>query len=316
MPDYKIPNLPGARAFKEETADFWEIQSICNPDLFISQTQISKIISMELDEIRHEGIDSEDDILNEGDENRTGLEDVFIELQRRTKYTCNKYPFNFGKYSMKIIEQPSLIKNVYLFLLLCTRLNMKTQKVHNGIDGTLLFERLCAHVAKNYFGKSSQSLVFGTAGEGSFEKKVRDLIKKIGEGQAFRNPNKNKPTKRDDSLDIVVWKEFSDKRVGKLIGFGQCKTGTTTWKDDIHRLKPIDFCGSWFDEQPILYPIPLVFICDTMNEDLNFYNVQKGYLIFNRFRILEYANEKISEDVKQDLSSWLDGALGLLKIRN
>jgi len=312
---YKIPNLPSARAYKEETADFWEIQSICNPNLFVSQTQISKIISMELDEINHEGIDSEDDILNEGNENRNGLSDVFNELLLRIEFTSDKYPFSFGKYSMKIADWSSLIKDVYLFLLLCTRLNMKTQKVHNTIDGTLLFEKLCAHVAKNYFGDSSQSFVFGTSEPGNFEEKVRDLIKKVGEGKAFQNPNNNEPTKKDDSVDIVVWKEFSDKRIGKLIGFGQCKTGTH-WKDDIHKLSPSDFCGTWFNEQPVLYPIPLVFICDTMNEDFNFYHTQKSYLIFNRFRILEYVNDNIDDQLKQDLSSWLAGALSLLDIRN
>ena len=316
MANYKIPDLPSSRAYKEETADFWEVQSVSNPSIFVSQIQISKVISMELDEINHDGIDSEDDVVNEGSEIRNGLDDVFAELQRRTQFTANKYPFDFGKYSMKLTAETSLTKDIYLFLLLCTRLNMKTQKVQNGIDGTKVFENLCAHVAKNYFGQSSKSFVFGTAEAGNFESKVSDMIKSIGEGKKFTNPNNNAPTKKDDSIDVVVWKEFSDKRVGKLIGFGQCKTGTTTWRDDIHRLKPKDFCGNWFNEQPVFDPIPLVFICDTMNEDFNFPTSQKGYLVFNRFRILEYVDDSLAENIKQDISNWLNGALGVLSIRN
>lgn len=307
---YKFSKLPNSRSYKEETADFWEIQAICNPGIYVSQIQISKIIAKELDEIDHEGIESEDDLLDDR------LDEVFSELQRRVEFTSDKYPFIFQKYSMKIDDDTSIVKEVYLFLLLCTRFNMTTQKEHNGIDGTLLFEKLCAHVAKKYFGDSSQSFVFGTAEPGNFEGKVKDLIKKVGEGRAFQNPNNNVPTKKDDSVDVVVWKEFSDKRIGKLIGFGQCKTGTTSWRDGIHKLSPIDFCGKWFNEQPILYPIPLVFICDTMNEDFNFYTSQKGYLVFNRFRILEYVNDSLDDQIKQDLSTWLEGALSKLNIRN
>lgn len=306
---YKIPDLPSAKAYKEETADFWEVQAICNPGMYISQTQISKIIAKELDEIIHEGIESEDDLLDDG------LDDVFIELQRRIKFSSNKYPFKFQKFSMKFEEQTSIIKEVYLFLLFCTRFNMKTHKIQNNIDGTLLFEKICAHVAKNYFGEASQSFVFGTAEPGNFENKVKDLIEKIGEGKNFQNPNKNQPTKKDDSIDIVVWKDFSDKRIGKLIGFGQCKTGTTSWRDDIHRLKPSDFCGNWFSEQPVLNPIPLVFLCDTMNEDFNFYTAQLGYLVFNRFRILEYIDDNLDINLKTDISMWLNGALKLLDIK-
>ena len=51
---------------------------------------------------------------------------------------------------------------------------MKRNRVHGGVDGTLLFERLCANVAKNYFGGNGQSFVFGTAKPGNFETKVRD----------------------------------------------------------------------------------------------------------------------------------------------
>lgn len=316
MANYKIPNLPSSRAYKEETADFWEVQTICNPNISVSQRQISKIISMELDEINHDGIDSEDDVVNEGNENRNGLDDVFAELQRRIHFTNNRYPFSFGKYSMKLSEESGLSKNVYLFLLLCTRLNMKTQKVHNNIDGTQVFEYLCAHVAEQFFGHSAESYVFGTAEAGNFESKVKDLISNIGEGKNFVNPNNNIPTKRDDSVDVVVWKEFSDKRAGKLIGFGQCKTGTTSWRGGIHRLKPKDFCGNWFSEQPVLDPLPIVFISDTMNEDFNFISSQKGYLVFNRFRILEYLDDSLADDIQRDISTWVTGALDTLSIRN
>lgn len=313
---YKIPDLPSARAYKEETADFWEIQAIRNPGNYVSQTQISKAIAIGLDELNHDGLISEDDTLIDGDEKITGLEDVFIELQNRLEYTSKKYPFDFGKYSLKLNENEDLDQRVYLFLLLCTRLNMLTQKIQNGIDGTLLFEKLCAHVARNFFGTNSESLVFGTANPGNFEAKVKHLISKIGEGESFKNPNNNPPSKNDDSIDVVVWKDFSDKRIGKLIGFGQCKTGTSTWRDDKHKLKPSDFCNKWFLESPVYPPISLLFICDTLNENYNFYSDQQGFIIFNRFRILEYMSATIEDSLINDIQLWLSGALETLNIRN
>lgn len=315
MANYKIPNLPGARAYREEIADFWEVESIRNPELSISQIDISRILSIELDELNHDGIDSEDDNLNDGNSNRNGLIDVFKELKQRTNFCANKYPFNFGIQSIKICkEKNEFYKKIYLFLLLCARLNMQKQKIQNGIDATQLFENLCAHVAKNYFGNSSHSFVFGTANSGSFKDKVEYLIKNTGEGVKFKNPNNNPPTKKDDSVDIVVWKEFSDGKRGKLIGFGQCKTGTTTWRDGIYKLKPENFCSQWFLDEPIFNPIPIVFICDTLNEESNFYTSQKGFLFFNRFRILEYTDETLDEKIKEDINTWLKGALIFLNV--
>lgn len=51
----------------------------------------------------------------------------------------------------------------YLYLLAATRLNMKDQRVHDGIDGALLFEKVCAVVLEatsgSRHGRSSLVLV-------------------------------------------------------------------------------------------------------------------------------------------------------------
>ena len=305
---YKIPNVPSPKAYKEELADFWEIQALCSPGQYVSSSRIAKSIAVGSDEIGYEGIESEDDELD------SRLDEVFLELQRRQGFSSGKYPFSFKKYSMKLNEEASLNKTVYLFLLLCTRFNMKTSKVHNEIDGTLLFEELCTDVIPNYFGKTSKSYLFGTASSDQFEKrkvfegKVNKIITKIGEGNIFRNLNSNTPSKNDDAVDVVVWKDFADNRIGKLIAFGQCKTGTT-WQKEIHRLKPDDFCDKWFQESPVFDPLPLIFICDTLNEDFNFYTSQKGFLLFNRFRILEQTEDNLNSEIQTKIQSWLDGAM-------
>ena len=116
---------------------------------------------------------------------------------------------------------------IYKYLLLATRLNMKDDRRHAGCDGAHLFEELAAESARCYLGDRSESLVFGTAaGTAGFSGKVDDLCARLGEGGGFRNPDDVAPTERDGKLDVVAWKSFSDRRPGKLIAFGQCKTGT------------------------------------------------------------------------------------------
>ena len=56
--------------------------------------------------------------------------------------------------------------------------------------------------------------------------------------------NETKVTAKDGKLDIVVWRRFADGRPGQLIGFGQCKTGTS-WPDDLTKLQPEGFCAKW-----------------------------------------------------------------------
>lgn len=304
---YKIPNLPSAKSYIEEKADFWEVQAIVNEGSFYSQMQMTRVISKELDEVIHDGIMSEDDFLDES------LLDVYKELTERKKSTNDRYPFDFGKSSIRLKDDDSDNKSIYLFLLLCTRfyMNKASNKVQHGIDATLLFEELCAIIAKNYFGNNAESYVFGTATTGNFESKVKNLISFIGEGESFKNSNYNVPTKNDDGIDIVVWKHFKDQRVGKLIGFAQCKTGTS-WQDEVKKLNPNHFCENWLYEKPTFPPIPIVFISDTLNIEKNFVTDQRGLLIFNRFRIMEYLPNNIPPELIERIRQWLTGAISLV----
>lgn len=306
---YKIQSLPSPRAYKEEKADFWEIQSLINPGIYISRANIISTLSKGTDEIYHEGIESEDDTIDDG------LDAVLIELDRRFSFTNQKYPFTLKRNSIKINEDESTLTLIYKYMLLCTRLNMRESKIQNGLDGTQLFENLSSYVANKYFGVDSKSFVFGTAEPGSFKTKTEDLIRKIGEGDSFKNPNNNPPTANDDAIDVVVYKDFSDKRIGKLIAFCQCKTGTH-WKNDMRKLNPSEFCSKWLLTTPILIPIPVVFICDTLHEEMNFYGTQLNYLVFNRFRILEYIEDDIPQELLANIRNWVAGALEDIGINN
>ena len=303
---YKINALPSPKAYNEEKADFWEVEALKNFGDPVSQSTISKILSVGSDELSHEGITSEDD------ETYMDLDETFNELDLRNKKCAGGYPYELGKFSVKTSASLTDENKVYVFLLLCTRFNMFKDKVQNSLDGTLIFERISALVLREYLGENAKSIVFGTAVSGSFEDKVEDLIEKIGEGVKFKNPNKNPPTKNDDGIDVVGLLDFFDQEPGKLIAFGQCKTGTT-WRNEIQRLNPQRFCSNWLFEQPILYPIPVVFLTDVTYSSRNIYTDQKDYLVFNRFRIMQNLPSTLPIDVQQDIITWVDGALVSLR---
>lgn len=299
-----LPALPTPKAYKVELADFWEIEAIKQSNRPISSLDIAKILSVGSDELDHDGIDSEDDAIS------SKLEEVFNEFSRRQKAATDvRYPFEVKSTSIQLKSGDELIKYVYLFLLLSTRFNMNTNKVHGGKDGTKVFEYLCSEVAANYFGENSKSLVFGTSVTGAFQDKVENLVSELNEGAGFKNRNRTNPKKNDDSVDIVVWKEFADEEPGKLIGFGQCKTGTS-WVDTYGKLKPGNFCNSWLLDKPILEPIPIIFIADIFNFELNFPELQRDYLFFSRFRIMQYLPEELDENLEGDIRTWVDAALG------
>ncbi len=302
---YKLRTLPTERAYKEEIADFWEIEALKQFGTPISDISILKVISKGFDELQNEGLLSEEDHLSER------LEEVFAHIKDRQVFSNRQYPFKCNHASIQIDSLTNSSDYLYVFMLLATRFNMNSDRVQNEIDGTDLFEFISAEAIKNFFGHNSSSFVFGTGHRLSFEKKIAEFIAKVGEGEKFKNPDSNPPTKNDDGIDVVVWKEFADKRKGKLIGFGQCKTGTE-WRDGIHKLKPGDFCKKWLYSSPVLTPLPIVFLTDTMNEEYNFISTQTEFLVFNRFRIMEYASFGLSNEIQDKIIIWVKEALKLI----
>lgn len=301
--DFKIPNAPNRTSYIEEIADFWELQAAIESNRSVSKVDIIKLLSIESDELKHDGIISEEDKID------IKLDTVIPEFSKRsTSCSSQNYPFEINRASIKIRSIDDIYKYAYLFLLLCTRLNMSDNRTHAGINGAYLFEKICRIVGENYFGNLAESFHFGTGNQGDFPDKVGQLINQLKEGKGYKNINDHRNLKNDDGLDVVFWKNFSDKDEGKLIGFGQCKTGTS-WEDSIHDLRPRTFCKKWFMEQPFLDPIPIAFISDTLKSEKNLKGIKVDCLFFNRFRIMEYIPDEIDQDLEKDLRTWVDEAL-------
>ena len=239
MSQYKIPDTPTANASTYELADYLELLCFITND-GVSITNAHRQINYISDEIDEGDYDEDDRLYDQ-------LQEALKEVDRRTKACRGKYPFATDNNS--IIPNPECNdthKLIYKYLLLATRLNMTEHKLVNKINGTLLFEFLSSLVAKEYFGNKAESIVFGTGVQGGFREKINDLTQKLGEGGQYKDTEDSTHDEKDGGLDIVVWKPFSDKRKGKVIGFGQCKTGTE-WRNEAGRLNPSDFCSIYFE---------------------------------------------------------------------
>lgn len=294
-------------------ADFAEIYCLQQSDRNISITDVASAISLSRDE-------------DEDDRIQLSVVDAFGELEERLQ-NCGE---NDGRYPFSISSRGELLqfKGIgpadaglnYLYLLLATRLNMRDDRVHGGCDGALLFEELSKEAAVRFLGGPAPtigSMVFGTARFGqangddeldhhSFREAVNSLCKEMGEGFGYRaNPDLGRSRAKDDKLDVVVWRKFADKRPGKLIAFGQCKTGTS-WQTELSTLQPQSFCVKWMDKAPPVSPIRLFFVADRVPKTNWSNRCTDAGILFDRCRITECASsqERLPSDLMKRIGQW------------
>ena len=184
---------------------------------------------------------------------------------------------------------------------------MRDNRVHADIDGSLLLEELAADVAREYLGARAESVVFGTAaGTADFPGRIDALCKQMEEGIGFVNRDEAQPSERDGKLDVVAWKHFADRLPGKLIAFGQCKTGTN-YKDTLTQLQPDSFCKKWLQSPLILLPVRMFFVAEAVSR-LHWYSTSSDAgLLFDRCRIVDFCDD-ISGDVLERVTAWTEAA--------
>ena len=299
---FKWPGGPSPKADVHEFADFVEL--VTWRDGRMSAVELTKYINR-LDETDYtDGVQEEDEL-------GPRVEAVFSELERRAEACVHGYPFSIGNggQSAQFIgdDTGKAPHAIYAFLLLATRLNMNTDRVHDGIDGTAVFEELAAESARIYLGTRSKSVVFGTAVQGvGFEAKVNDLCARIGEGDGFSNRGGDGRGQKDGKLDVVAWTPFSDGLPGKLLVFGQCKTGTH-YRDQLAQLQPDAFCNKWFLSQPALSPVRAFFVSEALPRSQWRNNAVDAGLLFDRCRIVDFINGA-SDGVLDKVRRWTAAA--------
>lgn len=302
---FKLPGIPSSRAHAHEFADYAEW--ICWRDRGTSLTAILQDLGR-LDENDYtDGVPIE--------EITPGIVgEAFIEIERRRTSCGDGYPFAPGKrgYALFSNEDSGSHKHIiYKFLLLATRLDMGDNRSHAGIDGAVLFEQLAAEATRSYFGSRSESHVFGTSSQDTnFAAKVDELCLLIQEGVRYEAKDQKPSKKKDGKLDIVGWIPFSDGMPGKLIAFGQCKTGTN-YNDKLTQLQPDSFCKNWLYAFPILTPLRMFFVAEALSQDHWYSIASEAGLLFDRNRIVGCSDD-ISLTTLEKVKAWTSAAYSFL----
>ena len=297
-----------------ETGDFIELECLRRADRNVSALDITRIIQRETTSLSHDSVIQH-------------VRDAIGHLKLRAVHAGD----NGSQYPYAVDDTGDLVQFredaeecdwcIYLFLLLATRMNMRSDREHSGEDATVLFEFLCCEVGKRLWGGIEdarvRSLVFGTGRQvdgmrddeeldlGSFSSAVNHLCEELNEGVGFDPKSTGRVTARDGRLDVVVWRGFSDGRDGQLIAFGQCKTGSN-WENDLAKLQPEGFFSKWVRQLPAVLPLRLYFIADRAID--RWYDRSKDAgILLDRCRIMEYCSN-LPPELLERIRRWVIAA--------
>lgn len=305
---FKWPGPPTPKADQHELADFAEMT--CWRDSRASATSMSRDLGRLAENDYAQGVPEED-------EADSLIEAAYDEIERRREVCRDGYPFLLDRRgsALQVGYDDANPKHViYKYLLLATRLNMSENRNHAGIDGTRLLERLGAEVAREYLGDRAESFVFGAGvGSGGFEERVNELCRRLEEGGGFVNRDGGRVDAQDDKLDIVAWKPFSDGLHGKLIGFGQCKTGTH-YSDSTALLQPDTFVSKWLRDRLVVPPVRMFFVSEALSLNASRFGVSvEAGLLFDRCRIVDFCHGTDS-GVVEELREWTTAAASAVEL--
>ncbi len=282
-------------------ADYIELQCFLS-GASVSVYSLRSLFSMPDDELDNSGVESSDDLSIDS------IEDGIKECGQRSASCPMKYPFEVESMAVTPQDVNEAFKEIYLFLLLSTRLDMKAEAKHNGLDATKLFEELCAGVAAEYFGNHSKSFVFGTANGESFKNKIERVINSLHLSSSFKAPLGSTGKQKDAAVDVVAWIPFADKKDSQMIAIGQCKTGTH-WDMMLTCTQPRVFFGNNFTGEPFADVERMFFMTESYGIDKWEERSRKGGIIFDRTRIMEYIPENLDNSLLDRIKSWNQAAL-------
>ena len=304
-----VPKLTDSR---EDNADWVELYALKDSDGNASFSDLKSALSQSgtADALEDEEDDGLSEPMTDDDRCEAVAEGAFFEIADREescKNSVHGYPFGVDK--NVVLQHDDTLGSVYTFLLLLSRYG----HLGGDKDGAKLFEEVCAATAKSYLGAGdgyADSYVFGfprRIGPRGFCAATDELCLKLGEGIGHRE-RPDSPDQKDAKLDIVAWRNFADRRGGKLITFGQCATGNN-WAEKVGELpNPIDWCTLWLKDRPAVWPIRAFFIPHRAKQHNWLHVCAVGGILFDRCRIVQHSG-LVAEELHKRIAKWSNKAV-------
>jgi hypothetical protein len=183
--------------------------------------------------------------------------------------------------------------------------NLSCAAAKNFLDGEFLRFGWPRTSLPSNFSTNSQN--YGKLSAG-FKEAITEMCDKIGEGEGYNDlPDLSA---KDDSLDVVAWKNLPDGKTSKLILFGQCASGND-WHDKLQELQPDTLWDQWMSK-PKVSPLLRVFFIPHRIPRIRWdYTARYAGVFFERCRISYLIHKKNSTTLPRDYFNWCNNVLNL-----
>lgn len=230
------------------------------------------------------------------------------EIEQRVSIAGASYPFRL-RAGVMYLKPNSSRYAAYLFCLGLSYFGW-TARRYAVINPWYLFEDLACIAAQQYL--QGEVFSFGARSHKSnrsFRTAIQNLCKAMGEGIDIRPDIPKELRPKDDKIDLVAWKHFTDKKPSKVIMFGQCAAGAD-WKQKVTHAQPEAFWSNWLIEGPISPRIRSFFIPHRIHNDTWNYFARYAGVLFDRCRISYWAFQKNADVLRMpEFYLWFDSTL-------
>jgi hypothetical protein len=278
-------------------ADWWEISALTSPNRHASRTQLEDELSMpsfyELSDTNPDQDKIEEKIL-----------EVVDEIEERGRFAKQAYPFKFsypGTLGLRTGTWEDCA--AYVFCLCLSFEPLDETKLPPR-----LFEEMSSKAAAQYLG--GDMMAFGWPRHElpkQFPKAVDQLCALLGEGDGRSDLASFED--KDGALDLVVWKEFADRRRSKVVMFGQCAAGRN-WEEKLRDLDPGAFWEKWVRGRRVSRDSVRAFFTPYRIADDRTWpkSAVDGGVLFDRCRISYWAQQEQGSPYQEQVS-WARGKL-------
>lgn len=195
---------------------------------------------------------------------------VADEITFRTQTLGHAYPFLLRTrsegWTLEVIADAfgQLACQVYVFCLLVSavrdgRLAEKDVQAAAGADFARLFQDLSYLSAVLLLEGDGVSFGWPRPDGSKYLDAIQNFAQAYGVGEARgRHLPSSSRKEKDEGIDIIAWREFSDRRAGKLLLLGQVASGNDWTTKSVQGA--VDRFLDWFVTHPAKFYIPAIFI--------------------------------------------------------
>jgi hypothetical protein len=223
-------------------------------------------------------------------------QNVMDEIQTRRLLLNDKYPFECDGYKLEV-RAADARNSTYVF---CLGLSLLPAANIENDQRAKQFETIAMTAAAGFFG--GQGLRIGapwrTEEIATYDillDRVVELIPDLG-----KRVRDVPPGGGDGGWDVLVVKDFADKRFPRLVALGNCATGRTDWKRKGKETEP-EYFWEFFAHGHRSTFVTFFAVPFVMDDDARKRRLSPTGMTFDRFRICEYAPQS-----NEDVAGWIE----------